>query len=1112
MAEVTGDLGGQPIQLSNAATETTLKQLLAVMMSQAAKTGKQNLKDEKELRKELQALADAAKKTSAEHKKYREKLAEDAKDKEGKKARQEQASQYKALGRELQNFARGIEATVKSITNFASGLASMGNSVSSATNSLNAIPVVGGILASTLVAVAKEAERQQKAFQQATAVGATFTGGITEMINSASRMGLTFDQFTGIVNRSGKDLALLGEGSASGAKQLVKYATAMRNSGLQDDLARLGFSAEDITESLAKYGAQLKTIGYSQAQIDATLVQSTGEYLKNLDAVSKITGLNRKDLEKQRADRMRDSQFRAMMIGKDKETVDSINGLMDLLGESQAKGFKEIASTGTAMGDEAKALFTTAPQLAQAAMDAYNSLETTGKYTMSQATATHTLAQREARDRIETLKFLGRFGDETQKRMAVGAMDVGAQTLGFAEALKKAEEAAKEASENDPAALMRLQQQTAEISNKASLLLSDQFNKLSSVMKKFYEILNDYVIPTFEWATDNIGLTIGALVGAKIGLEVFKAMLLKSFAGVAGGGASSILTSAIKFVFSAMGLKLLLAGGAIYGLFTLAKQFSEGKNKQMTLKELDKKHAEGTITEEESQARDALRAGGTTASMGEAQRGTQRQISVQFAKELIAGGFDDAFIKERTGFSKKVVEEYAKTKGEVTVYDVAKKLGEEVGGYIERGSTGTRSAASLSGSENAGGRGQAALEEPVGIDPSVLEDVNAAERERLAILEADKTLKGRIAFAQAQREAREADRAKDQLRLDEQILAQRKEDLATAQASGACKGYDFSSPEALFRSFREKNMQPGASAAAPGTTAGTGTTSTGTAGGTAATGSSYSEIIGKYEGAGKYDTVFGQAGGAKINGKSITENTIAQVVEWQKANKHTNRHAAGKYGFIDVADVAKEAGIGADALFNAETQEKMQQAFTARSARVLKGLGIEATNENLSLAHSVGPGGAQKLLNAQKAGQGNLIAADILGLTGAGRTTNPQLMKPVSEVIAANSNRFAGAPIPNGANPAGTVPVPNRTAVTPTATAVTSTLAPTTPVVTPGRTTPNQPGTGAPGAGGATPANEIAGALERLNSMTAQIVGYNREVAETSRLQLSAIKSIGKVY
>jgi hypothetical protein len=197
------------------------------------------------------------------------------------------------------------------------------------------------------------------------------------------------------------------------------------------------------------------------------------------------------------------------------------------------------------------------------------------------------------------------------------------------------------------------------------------------------------------------------------------------------------------------------------------------------------------------------------------------------------------------------------------------------------------------------------------------------------------------------------------------------------------------------------------------------TPSTPTRLGTTNTPTGYSELIGKYEGAGKYDTVFGKAGGAKMNGKLVTENTIAEVVDWQKKNSHTNRHAAGKYGFINVADVAKLAGISPNALFNAETQERMQQAFTQRSMQSLTSIGIQPTYENLSLAHTVGPAGAKTLLTAQKSGRGNSQAADVLhaahgnlprdpmgGNNSPARKTNPHLLKSVDEVIAENRRRF----------------------------------------------------------------------------------------------------------
>jgi hypothetical protein len=197
-----------------------------------------------------------------------------------------------------------------------------------------------------------------------------------------------------------------------------------------------------------------------------------------------------------------------------------------------------------------------------------------------------------------------------------------------------------------------------------------------------------------------------------------------------------------------------------------------------------------------------------------------------------------------------------------------------------------------------------------------------------------------------------------------------------------------------------------------------------------ATGTSYSDIIGKYEGAGKYDTVFGKAGGAKINGKLVTENTVGEVIAWQNRMRHTNRHAVGKYGFIDVADEAKKSGISYNVMFDAETQEKMQQTFTRVNAKSLSRFGIEPTVENLSLAHTVGPGGAIALLTAQKSGKGNFQAADILhaahgnmprdssgGNNTPARKTNPHLLESVNQVIEKNRKRFEGKSIPPAVTP-----------------------------------------------------------------------------------------------
>ena len=177
--------------------------------------------------------------------------------------------------------------------------------------------------------------------------------------------------------------------------------------------------------------------------------------------------------------------------------------------------------------------------------------------------------------------------------------------------------------------------------------------------------------------------------------------------------------------------------------------------------------------------------------------------------------------------------------------------------------------------------------------------------------------------------------------------------------------------------------------------------------------SSYAERIGVREAGGKYDTIFGKAGGAMINGKSVTENTIAEVGAWQadqKARK-TNKQAAGKYQFMDVMSAAKLAGLGPNDLFNGPNQEKMMEAYTASNAKSLRAYGLPDTEEYLSMAHAVGPKGAKQLIDAQNAGMGDANSLDVLGLKGEAAKTNPQLNTNVNATITALKS---GGPMGHG--------------------------------------------------------------------------------------------------
>jgi len=195
---------------------------------------------------------------------------------------------------------------------------------------------------------------------------------------------------------------------------------------------------------------------------------------------------------------------------------------------------------------------------------------------------------------------------------------------------------------------------------------------------------------------------------------------------------------------------------------------------------------------------------------------------------------------------------------------------------------------------------------------------------------------------------------------------------------------------------------------------------------TAAPSGDYASRIGGRESGGNYDTIFGKAGGATINGKLVTENTIGEVAAWQagEREKKSNKQAAGKYQFMDVIAAAKLAGLGPNDLFNGQNQEKMMAAYTEANAKQLRAYGLPDTEEYLSMAHAVGAKGAKQLIDAQNAGMGNANSLDVLGLKGAAAKTNPQLNTNVDTTIAALKG---GGPMGHGS---GTMLAKNKSGIT----------------------------------------------------------------------------------
>jgi len=576
MAEVTGDLGGQPIQLNNAATEVTLKQILAAMLAQVqlqSKNTKSDTKLQKELEKELERLAKASKKQREEIDKDTEATKKSTKAKEDEAA---QANKSKELAKEgakqVDNFANGIMGATKSalglasgMTNLISTLAKTGNSLEGAAGAMNSIPVVGGVLAGVFGAVAAAAEKTYESFKQSASVGANFGGSINAMVSSASAAGLTFEQFSGMIAKQGQNLALLGGSTEEGAKRLAQLGKQIKGSPIAAELNRLGYSTEAINEGMASYAGQLAKTGALQGMTNAQLVAGTGAYLRDLDSLTKLTGKNKKEIEDERNARLKDAQFRFIMSKMDVDSQKNLQNLMDSIPAEHQEGMKEIIATGTATSEAGKKALAFLPDSAKNMMSLNQQIRTTGKMGADQAAQINSAYQREVKAFTQSgvAENMALYGDEASKKFFVGAADAAARSKDLAqvqaEAKKTAEETAKKGTDGlDPAAMEAMKTKIAETSNAFSMILANS-GLLNELMKAF-QMLTDFtmtvVVPAFKWLSDNF---TAVAIGVGAAIAVFGVLKAIIFAATVAESLKTIATTAALAPLAAFTMQLFAA-------------------------------------------------------------------------------------------------------------------------------------------------------------------------------------------------------------------------------------------------------------------------------------------------------------------------------------------------------------------------------------------------------------------------------------------------------------------------------------------------------------------------------------------------------------------------
>lgn len=331
MADVTGRIGDNDVALDNAATEATLRAIL-LAMSGSTKNMDKLLNLASKAGMDPKAVAEANKGATAFGQ---------AGFAAGKVASVAMAGLSKTalvLGGVIGDLTASAFKTVGNLTDFAGKLLDGTASVSGLFSAFKDLPLGLGAVAGLFGKLAEMQEANLNAFRELSKSGINLGGDLDQVRLQALEAGLTMSEYGEILSKNAAVIASMGTSADDGAKSFRAVTKALTTGGLSKELLSLGYGFKDINELAANYIKVNGGLTEAQKKDSNKLAQSVANYGKELDVLSRITGKNREQLEKEQEAMTQDANFQSYLNGLDADERDKANAALRLAMESGGKG------------------------------------------------------------------------------------------------------------------------------------------------------------------------------------------------------------------------------------------------------------------------------------------------------------------------------------------------------------------------------------------------------------------------------------------------------------------------------------------------------------------------------------------------------------------------------------------------------------------------------------------------------------------------------------------------------------------------------------------------------------------------------------------------------
>jgi len=433
---------------------------------------------------------------------------------------------------------KGFASMMTAATNLISDLAGVGDSLTSAAAALNNIPIVGGFLAQVLGAVAKASEEVAGSFQTAAGSGATFGGSINQFATAASQAGMTMRDFAAILRSNGEGMLGFGTTTEDGAKRFASVSKQLRATGT--DLYNLGYNTKEINEGLANYGKLVRIQGRAGQQSNEQLAAGAKNYLKEMDALAKITGQERAAKEKEREALVADGMFRAAMAGLGPDVEESALQLIQSMPTKELQDFaKDLIANGTATTQNSKALMAQFPGLASQFQSMHKQTQQNVAISKQQINQALNTGRKEGPANLQRIKSAAA-ADESLHGVAASMAAFGRVQEDAVLKAGEQQDSAKKTTDGLNEAIEKNKAALAGLSNSFQMTLANSglLNILMAAFEGLAAFTTTFVVPAFN-------LMAAVIQKVWVGMEILLAPVIQSISNLLGEGG---LAGTLQFV------------------------------------------------------------------------------------------------------------------------------------------------------------------------------------------------------------------------------------------------------------------------------------------------------------------------------------------------------------------------------------------------------------------------------------------------------------------------------------------------------------------------------------------------------------------------------------